>query len=66
MRLKAERCWHGGDTHSFRISGLPRGERITLYVDEDEQWSRKVAGRALNLIQAIYRIPRASVRFNVV
>jgi len=64
MKVKAEMTC-GGSVFRFRLT-LPDGRRTVLRVDEGEGWSRRVATRALNLLQIEFpELARRSIRFDV-
>ena len=58
--IRVERCWNGGTRFSFRLT-MPDGSRESV---TGEEWTRKVAGEALNIAEHVYGYDRRNVRFS--
>jgi len=58
MRVKVESCFNG---HKIvqRLT-MPNSERLIL---SHEEWSRKVAGEAKDIISLTYNVKRQNIRF---
>lgn len=61
MKVRVEACWNG-HKHYFRLTIPPKSSREFVVA---EQWGRKEATEALDLLEYVYKIPRKSVRFDV-
>lgn len=58
MKVTVERCSDG--YYRLTIPGVGR-ESVK---DKDGCWTRRTASEALDLLEAVYRIPRRNVRFS--
>ena len=58
MRVKVEQCWNGNQL--FFLLSLPNYSRERVYSDV---WDRKTATICLDLIENLYKVKRANVRF---
>lgn len=60
MTIRVQTCWNGRNI-LFRIK-LPAGGHESIAAD---QWDRKTASKALDLLQNVYGLKRQNVRFYV-
>ena len=60
MKVKVQRCWNGNKRFCYRalICG-----GLLVHVEEGQYWTRSVASRMLDLIQAETATDRKRVRF---
>jgi len=64
MKVTVERCWGSSrNPFWFRLTFPWRGRVIREGVS-GEFWTRAMAGRALNLLEDAYHLPRRRVRFD--
>lgn len=65
MRVTVERTW-SGNRQAFRLEFRHDGRtmRESLSRTEGEEWSRRKAKEALDILQALYGLPRSSTRFD--
>ena len=61
MLVFVESCWGGGQSTYFRLT-LKDGRRFSLSCEE---WNRKTARKALDLLEAEIGVDRRRVRFSV-
>ena len=59
VSVKVAQCWNGGNKYSFRLT-MPDGSRESI---GGQDWTRKVARTALDLLQNVYGYERRKVRF---
>ena len=62
MTIKVEGCWNGGSKYSFRLT-MPDGSRESIM---GEDWTRKLASRALDIAEHVYGFNRRKIRFRVI
>jgi hypothetical protein len=63
MIIRVENCVHGS-RWNFRLT-MPNGNRECIPHEEGENWNRKFASEALDLLESVYGCVRSNIRFNV-
>ena len=62
MKVNVERCWSGGgDRFTFRLT-LPDGSREIV---SGQEWNRRTASEALDVLESVYHLKRTAIRFVV-
>lgn len=61
MKVYVEGCWGGGDKYSFHLT-TTCGKRYRVSCS-DGWWDRKIAAKALDLLQIELGIKRSNIRF---
>lgn len=64
MKVKVEGCWSGGEKFSFRLTFKDRWGRWHREGVSGQDWTRKIASEALDILESLYNIPRRTVRFS--
>lgn len=59
MKVAVDRCWGGGNSYTIRLTVLVGWKRFHIRAEE---WSRAVASKALDLLEA-EGYTRRNVRF---
>lgn len=62
MKVKIQKCWHGGDKFSFRA--LVCGG-LLIKCEPGDDWQRKYATAMLDLLEA-EGLDRSKIRFHVI